>query len=300
MTPKSSKSQKFPKPSKKSYPLISVTIASGLAVAISLWVFDHSPLVSTVRAEGQRNCLPSIWGGKNEMTTYAPPYVPSLSTSRKGGTTGAEPVPYTLNAPVGDGMAVRTSTYGTITVPQATIPGDPATGAVGMIDRPATEGYLGATGSEGQGQILYVLPGIEPEVEPLRPNSGIAVASDVVPAGTPGAIPVAVKERTVYRPVSEYHWVFDRTSNTRLVRVEVVNPRTGRVVGCYYEQEEIRSILPVPHVKETVHFQKEVLPVATPVRSQRQPYRQSVAPAGGAFSPLPSGDGAASATTLVN
>ncbi len=189
--------------------------------------------------------------------------------------------------------------------------GRPVQGLIGSVNQPATlETWTGGGGHPGGAQILYAIPTATPEADPLRPNDRIAVAADLVPAGTPGAIPVAVQHRTAYRPESEFEWTFDWTTNTHLTKVNVVNPRTGRVVRSFYHQEEVRSLLPWLHRKETVTYQPVSVPVATPIHPNRfsrpaqYPAQYSTQGSNGAFRPIdpqtnpPGSNGTAS--TVVN
>ncbi|MDR3109451.1 MAG: hypothetical protein LBU65_07165 [Planctomycetaceae bacterium] len=205
--------------------------------------------------------FPCLWGGKNEETTYAAPYMPVMGSGVAN--TDAPHPGVNRNAPR-DSIAVQNTPYGTIQVPQ-NYPANqqPANALVGTVNNPATTPFANSSGAS---QTLYVIPG-HAEADPLRPNSRMAVASEVVPAGTPGAIPVSVRNQNVLQPESEWKWTFARTTNTHLRRIEVVNPRTGRVVRTYYEQEEVRSLLPWLHQKEIVHYNQVIVPVATPVRN---------------------------------
>ena len=212
--------------------------------------------------------FPCLWGGKNEETTYAAPYLPVMGTG--SARTDAPHPGVNRNAPR-DSIPVQNTPYGTIHVPQERMSGQPADGAVGTVNQPATVPMpLTNNGS----QTIYVIPE-RGEPDPLRPNSCVAVASEVVPAGTPGAVPVNVQQRTVLKPESEWSWTFDWTTNVQLRRVDVINPRTGRVIRSYYRQEEVRSLLPWLHQKETVHFRPTTVPVATPVNNRQ--YQQTAA-----------------------
>ncbi len=249
--------------------------------------------ISPVRAAGLGSCL---WGGSNEETTYTLPYIPALGRMRDSTSTYAPSPNVNLNAPPGTALPVRSDVYGTIQIPQSSIQGQPDPGAVGTITQPATFEQNFTPGQPAGSQLLYVVPGGEPKADPLRPNSRVAVASNVVPAGTPGAVPVKVRDQTAYRAQSKTQWTFDRTTNTRLTRIDVVHPRTGRLMYSYYRQEEVRSLLPWFHPKETVDYVPVTVPIATPVHPatiNRATYPKAVPPT---YSNGMTGN----ATTIVN
>lgn len=270
------------------------------------------------RAQNTGSCLPSLWGGKNEATTYSAPYAPWMGTGSR--TAQSAPSGFNLNTPTGTyqpssgtlttqhgSIPVQVGPNGVLYISQANTPGLPTSGAIGTVDQPATQytpeiGVASGDALRPGTQVLYALPTGTAEIDPLRPNARVAVSADLVAAGTPGAVPVSVRHQVAYHPESEYRWTFDWTTNTELKKIEVIHPRTGRVVRTFYRQEEVRSFLPWFHQKEIVHYRPVSVPIATPVNRNRV---RSTLP--GAGSAIPSGEmnyppaGATStSTTTVN
>lgn len=210
-----------------------------------------------------------FWGGSNEQTTYTAPYVRGT-----GNVTLAQvPQPQmNLGAPQ-PAIPIQSSpgSY-SMTVPQASIPTITVpTGPVGSVGMPATQPMQTAASGLPQlppgTEIVYVLP---PEnrgkEECIDGTPGTpAVASKVVPPGTPGAIPVAIREVTVRRPKVERRLTYSPITTKTETLVKVVDPRTGRIVRTFCKNDEEKSSLPWPHVKETVTYETVTVKVGTPV-----------------------------------
>ena len=112
---------------------------------------------------------------------------------------------------------------------------------------------------------MYILPPQEIPQE-LCPQRGTpAVAAQVVPPTTPGAIPVAVRTMTVTRPKIDYEWTYAPMTETTETLVKVVDQRTGRTVRTYCETDQRRSLLPWPHRKEVVTYEQVTVQVASPL-----------------------------------
>ena len=206
-----------------------------------------------------------IWGGANQETTYSPSFVPELS-----GVSLAQYQHPTMNlgAPQ-PGIPVQATPHTqAVNVPQANMPTItiPA-GQVGSPGQPATfpgnapQAPLGA-------EIVYILP------SSLASNAVICVDGmpsipatevKVVPANTPGAMPVALKTVTVRRPKVEYHWTYAPVVTKRETPVQVVDPRTGRVVRTFCREETESTALPWLHRREVKTYETVEAKIAVPV-----------------------------------
>jgi len=227
----------------------------------SLFFFGVLSVVPPVWGEGS-DCL---WGGSNEETTYSPTYIPGM-----GGITLAQysPSPINLGAPQPAIPVQATAGTQAVNVPQANIPTITIpTGPVGSVGQPAT--FPGALPQAPPGtEIVYIMPSSIPSqaVICLDGTKTIpATESKVVPATTPGAIPVALKTVMVRRPKVEYQWVYAPIETKTETLVQVVNPRTRRVVRTYCQEETERSTLPWLHRREVVSYETVEAKVAVPV-----------------------------------
>lgn len=218
-----------------------------------------------------------VWGGSNEETTYSPTFVPGM-----GGVTLAQyQPPMNLGAPPApSGQAASIPIQATpntqpLNVPQANIPTItiPA-GPVGSVGQPAT--ILPGTplaavplqDASASGEIVYIMPASLPSNAEICIDGVKTVPASevkVVPANTPGAIPVALKTVTVRRPKVEYHWAYDHIENKTETLVQVVNPRTGQVARTYCHEDSRRSILPWLHRREVITYETVEAKVAVPV-----------------------------------
>lgn len=207
-----------------------------------------------------------LWGGSNEETAYTRPYYPGM-----GGVTLAQVTPPNMNlgAPPPAIPVQATPQTQATSIPQATIPTITSpTGLVGSVGRPATSSGDAALPQAPPGtEILYVLPSKEPGREECIDGVKAipATAAIVVAPGTPGAIPVAVKTVTVRRPKVEHRWSFSPVRQKTETLVQVVDPRTNRVVRTYCREDESKSTLPWPHRREIVSYETVTAKVATPV-----------------------------------
>lgn len=218
-------------------------------------------------ASGQSVC-DWAWGGSNEETAYSQPYIRSLNRvsldevaspkTNLGAPERAIPVQPSPSVP---GAVIPQATIPTITIPQGPVgsPGQPATSPLGTTLPQAPPGS----------EIVYVLPVEKPEGETTQCIDGVqrtpARSTRIVPPGTPGAIPVAVKTMTVVRPKVEYHWSYSPIRTKTETTVNVVDPRTGRVVRTYCKEDEDKSLLPWPHRKEVVTYETITAKVGIPV-----------------------------------
>jgi hypothetical protein len=158
-------------------------------------------------------------------------------------------------------------------IPTITVPAGPV-GSVGLpAMNPAPQPLLNIPDKE----IIYVLPSGEKNEELcVDGKPGIsATAAKIVPAGTPGAVPVAVRTVNVVRPKVDYHWSYSPIHSQTSTLVKVVNPRTGKVVKQYCKEDEKKSSLPWLHRKETVTYETVAVKVAEPV-SLNQPASQGI------------------------
>ena len=210
-----------------------------------------------------------LWGGRNEETTYSPTYIPGM-----GGVTLAQfsPSPINLGAPPPAIPVQAAPGTQAVNVPQANIPTITIpTGPVGSVGQPATFSgtSLGTLPQVPPGmEIVYILPSSLPSQAVICVDGTKtipAAESKIVPATTPGAIPVALKTVTVRRPKVEYQWTYApiETKTERLV--QVVDPRTGRVVRTYCQDDIERSRLPWLHRREVISYETVEAKVAVPV-----------------------------------
>ena len=206
-----------------------------------------------------------IWGGKNEETSYSPTFVPAMS--------GVSLAQYqhpsmNLGAPQPAIPVQATPHTQGITIPQAGIPTItiPA-GRVGSAGQPAT--FYGAVQQPPPGaEIVYIMPSSLPS-EAVICVDGVktvpATEVKVVPATTPGAIPVALKTVTVQRPKIEYYWTYAPVVSKKETLVNVVDPRSGRVVRSFCREEAESTCLPWLHRREVITYETVEAKVAVPV-----------------------------------
>jgi hypothetical protein len=117
-------------------------------------------------------------------------------------------------------------------------------------------------------EIVYVMPSSLPSqaeicVDGVRTIP--AAETKVVPANTPGAIPVALRTVMVRKPKVEYHWTYGRVETKTETLVQVVNPRTQRVVRTYCQEDSEHTILPWLHRREVKTYETVEAKVAVPV-----------------------------------
>ena len=206
-----------------------------------------------------------LWGGSNEATTYSANFVPGM-----GGVTLAQYQSSTMNlgAPQPALSIQATPNTQAIHVPQASIPTItiPA-GPVGSVGQPATS--LGTVPTVPAGaEIVYIMPSSLPsdaEICVDGVKSIPATEVKVVSADTPGAIPVVLKTVMVRRPKVDYKWTYAPIVNKTETLVQVVNPRTGKVVRTYCQEDEDRSMLPWLHRREVKTYETVEAKVAVPV-----------------------------------
>ena len=152
-------------------------------------------------------------------------------------------------------------------VPQANIPTITIpTGPVGSVGQPAT--FSGTMPQiPPNAEIIHVLPSSIPANAICIDSAKAIPATEarVVPAGTPGAIPVILRTITVRRPKVEYKWTYAPIVNKTETLVHVVDPRTGRVVRTYCHEETQRSMLPWLHRREVVTYETVEAKIAVPV-----------------------------------
>jgi len=206
-----------------------------------------------------------LWGGSNEATAYTAPYFPGM-----GGVslTNAPSPPMNLGAPDTQIPVQATPTTQPLLVQQSNVPMlTVPSGPVGAVGQPATSSAVTpALGSLPPGaELMYILPPKDIPSEQCPPRGTPAIAAQVVPPTTPGAIPVAVRNMTVTRPKINYEWTYAPMAETTGTLVKVVDQRTGRVLRTYCETSNHRSLLPWPHRKEIVSYEKVVVQVATPL-----------------------------------
>jgi len=206
-----------------------------------------------------------IWGGRNQETSYSPTFVPAMS-----GVSLAQFQHPSMNlgAPQ-PAIPVQASPHTqAVTVPQAHLPTItiPA-GQVGSVGQPAT--FPGAVTQTPHGaEIVFVMPSSLPSnavicVDGVKTIPATEVR--VVPAHTPGAIPVALRTVTVRRPKVEHHWTYAPIVARRETLVHVVDPRTGRVVQSFCQEESARTVLPWLYRREVVTYETIEAKVAIPV-----------------------------------
>lgn len=219
-----------------------------------------------------------LWGGVNEETSYTPSYFSGMGGVTLSQSPPPQP-PINFGAPPPTQQAVSPATNQIIpvqptpqtqatSVPQATIPTITVpVGPVGSVGNPATQPVAANVSPLPPGaEIVYVMPNTPAQEECLDGVRGIpATAANVVPPGTPGAIPVAVKTVTVLKPKIEYRWTFSPMRTQTETLVKVVHPKTGKVLRTYCQTEEETSVLPCLHRKEIVSYETVTAKVGTPV-----------------------------------
>lgn len=217
-----------------------------------------------------------LWGGRNEETLYKTPFVPGMGRTELSQLPSSQ---MNLGAPPpGIPIQATANTQGTVvsqtTLPTATAP----INQVGTVGLPATSpNAINLPQAPPGTEIMFVLPTKMPEKDECCDGvrSTPAVAAEIVPPGTPGAIPVAVQTMTVTRPKITHRFTYSpiRTQTDKLV--EVVDPRTGQVVKTYCETDEQHSMLPWPHMEEVVTYETITAKVATPIRLPDVPITQT-------------------------
>ncbi|MDR3182295.1 MAG: hypothetical protein LBT89_05120 [Planctomycetaceae bacterium] len=205
-----------------------------------------------------------LWGGYNEQTNYTASYFPG-----QGGITLAQqtPPPMNLNAPQPSIPVQAAQNTQNINVPQANIPTVtiPA-GAVGSVGQPATQ-IPPPQPVPGAMEIVYVMPiaaaaqAVCLDGQPGTPASEVKV----VPAGTPGAIPVALKTVTVRRPKVKRNLSYSPIVTKTNTLVQVVHPRSGKVVKTYCREDEEKTCLPWLHLREETEYETVTAKVAVPI-----------------------------------
>ncbi|MDR1483425.1 MAG: hypothetical protein LBT09_01230 [Planctomycetaceae bacterium] len=229
--------------------------------------------------DGIGDCL---WGGANEETAYTVPFVQSGTSLAQ-----TKQPPMNIGAPVPAIPVQATPATRVTLVPQANIPTvSPITGNVGAIGQPAT-GIINTpqtqitqqtTNNTTGVEILYVIPSESnaSEICIEGERGSPAIAATVVAAGTPGAIPVAIKTVTAYRPRVEYKLRFAPMTQKTDTLVRVIDPRTKRVVRTYCRTDERKiTNLPVVHWKEITAYEAVTVKIGTPVK---QNYPQNYTP----------------------
>ncbi|MDR2642100.1 MAG: hypothetical protein LBC74_04835 [Planctomycetaceae bacterium] len=237
-----------------------------------------------VYAESYGGIGDCLWGGSNEETAYSTPFVQSGTSLAQ-----ANQPPLNIGAPLPSIPVQATPATRATLVPQSNIPTiSPITGNVGTIGQPATgiipttpiqAGSQISTANNAGVEILYVLPSgstSSPDICIEGEHSSPMVATTVVAAGTPGAIPVAVKTITAYRPRVEYRLKFAPIKQKTETLVRVIDPRTKRVVKTYCEKGEQQiTTLPVLHWEEVVFHETVTVKMGTPIK---QNYPQNYTP----------------------
>ena len=207
-----------------------------------------------------------IWGGKNEETSYSSAYLPGM----KGVTLAQyqQPAQMNLGAPQPGIPVQATPQTQAINVTQANIPTItiPA-GPVGSVGQSAT---FNGTMSQvlPDTEIVYIMSSSLPSEAVICVDGTKtipATESKVVPAGTPGAIPVALKTVMVRKPKVEYRWTYAPVETKTETLVQVVDSRSGRVVRTYCKEDSERTKLPWLHRREIVTYEMVEAKVGVPV-----------------------------------
>lgn len=230
-----------------------------------------------------------LWGGRNEETLYKTPFVPGMGRTELAQLPSSQ---MNLGAPPPGIPIQATANTQNTQVPQATLPTSNApVNQIGTVGLPATSPNAVRLPQAPPGtEIMFVLPTKTAEKDECCDGvrSTPALAAEVVPPGTPGAIPVAVQTMTVTRPKITHRFTYApiRTQTDKLV--EVIDQRTGQIVKTYCETDEHHSMLPWPHMEEIVTYETISAKVATPIRLPDVPLTQgnaaavqTVNPAGG-------------------
>jgi hypothetical protein len=230
-----------------------------------------------------------LWGGSNEETAYTTPFIQSGTTL-----TQANRPPMNIGAPVPSIQVQATPSTRDTIVPQANIPTiSPITGAVGSIGQPASgvitshpsqlnyQGTNRTIGNVGDSrtEILYVIPSDAKSSAEVYIDGNLnqaAALSNVVPPGTPGAIPVQLKTVTAYKPRIEYKLRLSPIKQKKETLVNVVDPRTRRIVKKYYQTHEQQiTNLPVLHWEEIINYETITVKIGIPIK---QNYPQNYSP----------------------
>jgi hypothetical protein len=206
-----------------------------------------------------------LWGGSNEETSYAPAYLPGMD-----GVTLAQyqPSPSNLGAPQPAIPVQATPGTQAVNVPQANIPTItiPA-GPVGSVGQPATSSGAVLQAPPGT-EIVYIMPASLPSNAVICVDGTQtipAAEAKVVPANTPGAVPVALKTVTVRRPKTEYCWTYAPVETKTETLVKVVDPRSGQVLRTYCREDSERTALPWLHRREVITYETVEAKVGVPV-----------------------------------
>ncbi|MDR2171493.1 MAG: hypothetical protein LBP59_15230 [Planctomycetaceae bacterium] len=226
-----------------------------------------------------------LWGGSNEETAYTVPYIQSGASLAQ-----VNQPPMNIGAPLPSIPVQATPATRPTLIPQANIPTiSPVTGNVGSIGQPATANInttqpqiktnsAGIRTIQDDAEIVYVLPSENKTAELCINGQQLqnVAAASVVPAGTPGAIPVAVKNITAYKPKKIYQMQFTPIKQKIETLVNVVDQRTGRIVKKYCQTEEKQiTHLPVLHWKEVNTYETVNVKIGEPIK---QNYPQNYTP----------------------
>ena len=205
-----------------------------------------------------------IWGGRNQETSYSPTFVPRASgivltqyqhpAMNLGAPQPAIPIQAT---PHSQAAMVPQAHIPTITIPA---------GQVGSVGQPAT--FPGAAQSPSGAEIVYIMPSTLPTDAVICVDETQTIPATevrVVPANTPGAIPVELRTVTVRRPKIEYHWTYAPVVSRQETLVNVVDPRSGRIVQTFCQEDTQRTVLPWLHRREVITYETIEAKVAVPV-----------------------------------
>lgn len=213
--------------------------------------------VFSLRAETA--CERSLWGGNNETTTYSLPSYPGMGSTLLAQSTGMR-----------SSLPVQSMPHGMIDIPQANIPSVSSRGPVGSVGHPATSPHAYSTDHLPAGTtIKFARPLASAPADSAPLTAGRLGAWEIVPEGTPGAIPLAIRPQTVYRAVTDSRCVFAPVVETQTKEVRVVSPRTGRVVGRYTKTEDVPAWwlpVPIPHREVRTLYEAVSVEVGTPLR----------------------------------
>ena len=209
-----------------------------------------------------------VWGGKNQETVYSPAYVPGIGETALA--QNQHPA-MNLGAPQ-PGIPVQpTHNTQAVSVPQSHIPmiTIPA-GPVGSVGRPATHEmpYHEVPHEQTAAEIVYILPSTQPANAMICIDGQQTIPATevkVVPAHTPGAVPVMLQTVMVQRPKVDYHWTYSPIVNKTETLVQVVDPRSGRVVRTFCQEDSHSSMLPWLHSREVVTYETVEAKIAVPV-----------------------------------
>ncbi|MDR1290964.1 MAG: hypothetical protein LBK06_07180, partial [Planctomycetaceae bacterium] len=228
-----------------------------------------------------------LWGGANEETSYTMPFVSSGTTLAQS----SQP-PMNIGAPIPSIPVQATPSTRATLVPQPNIPTiSPITGNVGTIGQPASNSIStqfnnqiipNNTSRVGGVEVVYVIPSGESGSDICigGERGSPAVAAKIVAAGTPGAIPVALTTTTAYRPKVQYRLKFAPMKQKTETFVNVIDPRTRRVVRSYCQTGERQiTTLPVVHWEEVIGYETVTVKIGTPIKQNYpQNYPQNYNP----------------------